>query len=98
VASWVGGQVSAMERRLSSAEGREAQLMAELRSLGAAAAERDQLLSEAAALREQLGELGRQRTQLGLHKQVGCDKGGGCGGCGSHGVRGLLAPEVTAAP
>jgi hypothetical protein len=86
-----------MERRLSAAEGREAQLMAELRSLGAAAAERDQLLSEAAALREQLGELGRQRTQLGLHKQVGCDRWG-LWGCGSHGVRGLLAPEVTAAP
>jgi hypothetical protein len=59
-----------LERRLAAVEGREASLIAELRSAEAMLAERDAALAAAAGLREQLGELGRERGQLQHHKQV----------------------------
>lgn len=68
-------QVQALERRLSAAEGREAQLISELRSAEAAAAERDAAVAAAATLQERLGELGRDRSQLEHHKQVKRDAG-----------------------
>jgi predicted nucleic acid-binding Zn-ribbon protein len=43
--------------------------MAELRSAEATLAERDASLAAAAGLREQLSELGRERSQLEHHKQ-----------------------------
>jgi hypothetical protein len=64
-------QVASLERRLAAVEGREASLMAELRSAEAALAEHDASLAAAAGLREQLSELGRERGQLEHHKQVG---------------------------
>lgn len=63
-------QVASLERRLAAAEGREASLMAQLRSAEAALAERDAALAAAAALREQLGESAREAGQLQHYKQV----------------------------
>lgn len=63
-------QVTNLERRLAAVEGREASLISELRSAHAAIAEKDAALAAAAGLREQLGELGRERAQLDHYKQV----------------------------
>jgi hypothetical protein len=64
-------QVASLERRLAAVEGREASLMAELRSAEASLAERDAALAAAAGLREQLSESAQERGQLQHHKQVG---------------------------
>jgi chromosome segregation ATPase len=75
-------QVESLEKRLQSAEGREARLMADLREGEAVAAERDELAAAVAALKERVEESRAERGQLEQYKKVSGESPGGLEGGG----------------